>query len=72
MPTQDTFARRIAALPHTRPTATPNATLLALMRVLHDAQTEAENIGLGQSAEGLGALARFALAEFQARHGLRN
>jgi hypothetical protein len=66
------LAQRIETLSCARPSASPDATLVALMHVLADAQAEAESIGLAQSAEGLGAIARFCLAEFQARHGVRN
>lgn len=63
---------RISALPTARPIASPEATLMGLLHVLEAAVEEARDVGLVQTAEGLGALSRFCLAEFQARHGLQH
>ena len=60
----------LAALVGSRPVASPEATLFALLHVLENALEEAERIGLTQTADGLGALSRFCVAEYRARHGL--
>jgi hypothetical protein len=60
----------LAALVQSRPIASPEATLFALLHVLEGAVEEAERIGLAQTADGLGALSRFCLAEYRTRHGL--
>ena len=72
MPAQDTFSASMQALPYARTQASAEATLTALLHVLDELTTEAEDIGLGQTAAGLGAIARFAVAEYQARHGVQN
>ena len=69
-PTQPSAACNLGALTEGRPLASPEATLMGLLHVLEGAMEEAARIGLGQTADGLGALSRFCAAEFRARHGL--
>lgn len=70
MPITTRPTAQLAALGEGRPVASPEAKLFGLPHVLENASEEAKRIGLGQTADGLGALSRFCAAEFRARHGL--
>ena len=70
MHTHDVAGNKLPELLNTRPVASPGATLMGLLQVLEGAQEEAERIGLSQTADGLGAMLRFCMAEFAQRHGL--